>query len=69
MNVSLETNGWVTNANIKVIGGNRPSIFERDVMPNLGLQIVQRTQEEKVMSVQGEHPRAEATGEEDSLDP
>ena len=52
MNVSLETNGWVTEARIKLIGGNRPSIFGRDLMPNLGLQIVQRTPEEKVMSVQ-----------------
>ena len=69
MNVSLETNGWVTNANIKVIGGNRPSIIGRELMPNLGLQIVQRTPEEKVMSVQGEQPGAETTREDDSLDP
>ena len=69
MNVSLETNGWVTDANIKVIGGNRPSIIGRDLKPNLGLQIVQRTPEEKAMSVQEEQPGAETTGEEDSLDP
>ena len=29
MDVSLETNGWVTNANIRVIGGSRPSIIGR----------------------------------------
>ena len=68
MNVSMETKGWVTDANIKLIGGNRPSIIGRVLMPNLGLQIVQRTPEEKVMSVQGEQPGAETTGEEDSLD-
>ena len=69
MNVSLEINGWVTDANMKVIGGNTPSIIGRDLMPNLGLQTVQRTPEEKVMSVQGEQPGAETTGEEDPLDP
>ena len=69
MNVSLETNGWVTEAKIKVIGGNRPSIIGRDLMPILGLQIVQRTPEEKEMSVQEEHPGPETTSEEDSLDP
>ena len=69
MNVSLEANRWVADANIKVIGGNRPSIIGRDLMPNLGLQIVKRIPEEKVMSVQGEKLEAEATGEDDSLDP
>ena len=69
MDVSLETNGWVTNANIRVIGGSRPSIIGRDLMPNLGLQIVQKAPEENVMSVQGEEPGAEATEEKDSLDP
>ena len=69
MNVSLETNGLVTEARIKVIGGNKQSITGRDLMPNLGLQIVQRTPEEKVMSVQGEQPGAETPSEEDSLDP
>ena len=68
MDVALETNGWVTNANIRVIRGSRPSIIGRDLMPNLGLQIVQRAPEENVMSVQGEQPEAEATEEEDSLD-
>ena len=58
MDVSLETIGWVTEARTKVIGGNRPSIIRRDLLPNLGLQIVQRTPEQKVMSVQGEQPGA-----------
>ena len=69
MNGLLETNGWATEARIKVIGGNRPSIIGRDLMPNLGLQLVQRTPEQKVMSVQGEQPRAETSSKEDSLDP
>ena len=38
MDVSLETNGWMTNSSIRVIGGSRPSIIGRDLMPNLGLQ-------------------------------
>ena len=49
--VSFETNGWVTSTNIRVIGGSRPSITGRDLMPNLGLQIVQKAPEENVMSV------------------
>ena len=69
MDVSLETNGWLTNANIRVIGGSRPSTIGRDLMPNLGLQIVQKAPEKNVMSMQGEQPGAEATEEEDSLDP
>ena len=68
MDVLLETNGWVTNANIRVIGGSRPSIIGRDLMPNLGLQIVQKTPEENVMSVQSDQSAAEATEVEDSLD-
>ena len=69
MNVLFETNGLATEARFKVIGGNRPSIIGRDLMPNLGLQIVQRTPEQKVMSVQGEQPEAETSSEEYSLDP
>ena len=69
MIVSLETNGWFTNANVKVLERNRPSIIGRDLMPNLLLQIVQKTPEEKVLSGQGEQPGDEAEGEEDSLDP
>ena len=68
MDVLLETNGWVTNANIRVIGGSRPSIIGRDLMPNLGLQIVQKTPEENVMSVQSDQSASEATEVEDSLD-
>ena len=69
MNVSLETSGGLIEAKIKVIGGNRPSIIGRDLMPNLGLQIVQRTPEENVMSVQEEQPGPKTTSQEGSLDP
>ena len=65
----LETNGWATEARMKVIGGNRPSIIGRDLMPNLGLQLVQQTPEQKVMSVQRKQPGAETSSKEDSLDP
>ena len=44
-------------------------IIGRDLMPNLGLQLLQRTPEQKVMSVQGEQPGAETSSKEDSLDP
>ena len=40
MAVFLESNGWKINAMIKVIGSNRPSIIGRDLMPQLGLQLV-----------------------------
>ena len=43
MAVTLESNGWKINARIKVIGGNRPSIIGRDLMPQLGLQLVQQS--------------------------
>ena len=41
MAVTLELNGWRLNARRKVIVGNRPSIIGRDLMPQLGLQLVQ----------------------------
>ena len=69
MTVLLETNRWAIEARIKVIGGNRPSIIGSVLMPNLGLQIVQKTPEQKVMSVQGEQPGAERSSVEKSLDP
>ena len=45
------SNGWATSASIKAIGGNRPSIKGRDLMVKLGLQLIQRTPVEKVMTV------------------
>ena len=51
MAVTLESNGWKINARIKVIGGNRPSIIGRDPMPQLGLQLVQQSPGDQIMSI------------------
>ena len=50
--MELASNGWSTEAAIKVIGGAGPSIIDRDLMPQLGLQIVQRKPGQEVMSIQ-----------------
>ena len=50
--MELASNGWSTSAVIKVIGAARPSIIGRDLMPNLGLQLVQRKPGQEVMSIQ-----------------
>ena len=52
MRVELASNGWSTPAVIKVIGGARPSIIGKDMMPQLGLQIVQRNPGQEVLSIQ-----------------
>ena len=54
MAVTLESNGWRINEGIKVIGGNRPSIIRRDLMPQLGLQLVQHTPGGQIMSIDGD---------------
>ena len=51
MAVPLESNGWKINARVKVIGGNRPSIIGIDLMPQLGLQLVQQTIGDQIMSI------------------
>ena len=52
MAVTLESNGWKINARIKVIGGNRPSIIGRDLIPQLGLQLVQQSPPgDQIMSI------------------
>ena len=43
MAVTIQSNGWKIHARIKVIGENRPSIIGRDLMPQLGLQLVQQS--------------------------
>ena len=43
MAVTIQSNGWKIHARIKVIRGNRSSIIERDLMPQLGLQLVQQS--------------------------
>ena len=52
MAVTLQSNGWTKNARIKVIRGNRPSIIGRDLMPQLGLQLVQQSPPwDQIMSI------------------
>ena len=65
--VTLESSGWRINARIKVIGGNRPSIIGRDLMPQLGLQLVQQTPGDQIISID-EKPTEESRqdGELDS---
>ena len=55
MQVQLTSNGWETIATSKVIGGNRPSIIDRDLLPHLRLQLVQKTPGQRVMEIHGEH--------------
>ena len=54
MRVELVSNGWVTSALIKVIGGTVPSIIGRHMMAELGLQLVQKKPGHKMMSIQDE---------------
>ena len=51
MAITLESIGWKINARIKIIGGNRPSIIGRDLMPQLGLQLVQQSPGEQIKSI------------------
>ena len=53
MEVELASNGWKTRAEVRVIGGTRPSIVGRDLMGKLGLQLMQADPREAVMSIQG----------------
>ena len=52
MKVELASNGWSTPAVIKVIGGACPSIIGSDLMPHLGLQLVQRNPGQEVLSIE-----------------
>ena len=67
MAVTIQSNGWKINARIKVIGGNCPSIIGRDLMPLLGLQLVQQSPGDQIMSI-GEvnQNKLEPEGELDS---
>ena len=67
MAVTIQSNGWKTNARIKVIGGNRLSIIGRDLMPQLGLQLVQQSPGDQIMSIGNANQDAlEPEGELDS---
>ena len=50
MAATIQSNGWKIHARITVIGGNRPSIIGRDLMPQLGLQLVQQSPGDQIMS-------------------
>ena len=67
MAVTIQSNGWKIHARIKVIGGNRPSIIGRDLMPQLGLQLVQQSPGVQIMSIEENNQDAlEPEGELDS---
>ena len=50
LKVVLETNGWETMARIRVIGESPPGLYERNLMANLGLQLVQQKPGREMMS-------------------
>ena len=67
MAVTIQSNGWKTNSRIKKIGGNRPSIIGRDLMPQIGLQLVQQSPGDQIMSIEnGNQDALEPEGELDS---
>ena len=53
MELELASNGWKTKAEVRVIGGTRPSIVGRDLMGKLGLQLMQADPRREVMNIQG----------------
>ena len=59
MVITLQSNGWTTRATLNVIGGCRPSIIGRDLMPELGLMLVQALVEQGVHNIQKQVEAAE----------
>ena len=57
MELELAPNGWKTKAEVRVIGGTRPSIVGRDLMGKLGLQLMQSDPRGQVMNIQGTEDR------------
>ena len=53
MELELASNGWKTKAEVRVIGGTRPSIVGRNLMGKLGLQLMQADPRRAVMNIQG----------------
>ena len=53
MELELASNGWKTKAEVRVIGGTRPSIVGRDLIGKLGLQLMQADPRGEVMNIQG----------------
>ena len=65
MQVTLHSNGWTSSADINVIGGCRPSIIGRDLMPALGLMLVQALPAKRVLSI---HSHGGTVETDDDLD-
>ena len=65
MQVTLYSNGWTSSADINVIGGCRPSIIGRDLMPALGLMLVQAPPAKWVHSIHSHEGTVET---DDDLD-
>ena len=65
MQVTLQPNGWTTAAAINVIGGCRPSIIGRELMPELVLMLVQAQSAKGVHSIQSHESTVET---DDDLD-
>ena len=59
MFVTLQSNGWTTRGTINVIGGCRRSIIGRDLMPELGLMLVEAPAELGVQNIQKQVEAAE----------
>ena len=64
MTVQLTSNGLKTVAIITVNVGNQPSIIGRDLMAQLGLQLVQKAPREPVMKIHEEKTEGENAGGE-----
>ena len=68
MELELASNGWKTKAEVRVIGGTRSSIVGRDLMGNLGLQLMQADPRGEVMNIQGTEENSCEEGHNESED-
>ena len=66
--LELASNGWKTKAEVRVIGGTRPSIVGRDLMGKLGLQLMQADPRGEVMNIQGTEDNSCEEGHDESED-
>ena len=62
--MQLTSNRWKTVATITMIVGNHPSLIGRDLMAQLGLQLVQKAPREPVMEIHEEQTEGENAGGE-----
>ena len=65
MQVTLHSNGWTSSADINVIGGCRPSIIGSDLMPALGLILVQAPPTKGVNSIHSQEGTVETDNDLD----